>query len=131
MQMNSSIYGQLTTHIAFVVKYRHKIFRFKRIKSFCEAQFRATARKYGIEIKKIGSDIDHVHLLVSLNPSMSIADAARLLKGASARKLFKIFPWLRRFYFWCGHLWSPVYFFDSVGRNTYEFLEQYVKSQNN
>jgi len=131
MKMNSfsSSYGQLTIHVSFIVKYRHKIFGFEEIKKLCEAQFRATAQCYGIEIKEIGFDVDHVHLLVSLNPKTSIADVARLLKGASAKKLFEIFPFLRKKYFWCGHLWSPAYYFDSVGRNTYEVMEQYVRCQ--
>ncbi|MBI2232490.1 MAG: transposase, partial [Candidatus Aenigmarchaeota archaeon] len=30
---------------------------------------------------------------------------------------------------WGGHFWSPAYFFDSVGEQTYERLENYVRNQ--
>ena len=115
--------------MCFVVKYRHKVFRHAKIKEVCEAQMRRTAAHYGIEIKEIGFEEDHVHLLVSVKPAMSPADIAHKLKGASAFFLLKIFPWLRRHHFWCGHFWSPAYFFDSVGEQTYERLENYVRNQ--
>jgi len=130
MQSFSSSYGQLTLHMCFVVKYRHKVFARPRIKKICEKEMLRTAEKHGIEIKEIGFEADHVHLLVSVNPTLSPAKIAHLLKGASAFVLFRAFPWLKKVYFWCGHFWSPAYFFDSVGTNTYEHLENYVRSQN-
>jgi len=129
MQSFSSSYGQLTLHMCFVVKYRHKVFRYPRIKKLCETQMRRTAAQYGIEIKEIGFDEDHVHLLVSIKPALSPAKIAHQLKGASAFALFKAFPWIRRHHFWCGHFWSPAYFFDSVGRSTYDSMESYVRNQ--
>ncbi len=130
MKMNSfsSSYGQTTVHVCWKFKYCHKIFRFDRIKSFCEHVLRKTAQFHGIAIREIGFDQDHVHLLVSLNPSMSIAKAMHLLKGASASRMFRAFPWLKRL-FWGGHLWNPSYYFDSVGDNSYEVLEGYVRNQ--
>jgi putative transposase len=89
---------------------------------------RQTAQLHGIEIKEIGIDKDHVHLLVSVNPSISPSKIAHALKGASAYKLFRAFPWLKS-KLWGGHLWSPAYFFDSVGEQTYERLENYVRNQ--
>lgn len=130
MKSFSSSYGQQTLHVRFKVKYCHKIFRFQRVKSFCEHAMKQIAQLHGIEIKEIGFDKDHVHLLVSLNPSMSIAKAMHLLKGASAYKMFRAFPWLRSI-LWGGHLWNPSYFFDSVGDNSYDHLESYVRNQGN
>ena len=130
MKMNSfsSSYGQLTLHMCFVVKYRHKVFANERVSKFCEHVIRQTAQRYSIHIKEIGFDTDHVHLLVSVNPSISPAKIAHLLKGASAFKLFRAFPWLKT-KLWGGHFWSPAYFFDSVGDNTFERLENYVRNQ--
>lgn len=101
MQMNSfsSSYGQQTLHVCFKAKYCHKIFNFPRIKSFCEHVLRATAQLHGIEIKEIGFDQEHVHFLLGLKPSMSIARAMHLLKGTTSYKLFRAFPWLRNL-FW-------------------------------
>jgi len=128
MNSFSSSYGQQTLHVRFKVKYCHKIFRSEQVKSFCEQAMRQTAHEKGIEIKEIGFDEDHVHLLVSFGPAMSVAKVAHALKGASACQLFRKFPWLR-WKFWGGHLWNPAYFFDSVGETSYENLEHYVRNQ--
>ena len=130
MRMNSfsSSFGQQSFHVCWKVKYCHKIFRFARVKSFFEHVLRQTAQLKKIEIKEIGFGEEHVHLLISLNPSMSIAKAMQILKGACAFRLFKTFPWLRSM-FWGGHLWNPSYYFDSVGNNSYDILKNYVKEQ--
>ena len=132
MRMNSfsSSFGQTTMHMCFVTKYRHKVFSFERIKSFCEHMIRKTAAKYDIEVKEIGFDKDHVHMLLGLKPTMSPSEASRLLKGVSSRKIFLAFPWLKNI-LWGGHLWSPAYFFDSVGDNTFDHLTGYVRNQGN
>jgi putative transposase len=91
---------------------------------------RQTALSHGIKIKEIGFDDDHAYLLVSLNPSMSISKAVGLLKGASAYKMFRAFPWLKNI-LWGGHLWNPAYFFDSVGDNSYDRMEACVRNQGN
>jgi putative transposase len=130
MQMNSfsSSYGQTTVHVCWKVKYCHKIFKFAKIKSCCEYAIKKTAQSHSIEIREIGFGEEHVHLLISLNPAMSISQAMHLLKGASAFQLFRAFPWLKSI-LWGGHLWNPSYYFDSVGNNTYDSLEDYVRNQ--
>ena len=39
---------------------------------------------------------DHIHLFVSIPPSTSVADATKILKGSTARKLFVKFPELKK-----------------------------------
>ena len=128
MNSYSSSFGQQTLHMRFKVKYCHKIFRSESVKSFCESAMRQTAQSNKMEIKEIGFEDDHVHLLVSFGPAMSISKAVGLLKGASAYQLFRQFPWLK-WKLWGGHLWNPAYFFDSVGDNSYDNLEEYVRNQ--
>ena len=109
-------------------KYRHKIFAHKEVKEFCEELFYQTAEKYGFTIEELGFDIDHVHLVVDLTNKYSAWQIAKLLKGISARKLFQKFPWLRTKYFWGGHLWSPAYFFDSVGEVNKKTISNKIKT---
>ena len=114
--------------MCFVVKYRQKAFTNDKVAKFCEHVMRQTAQSHNVEIKEIGFDKDHVHLLVTVNPTLSPAKIAHMLKGASAFKLFRAFPWLKT-KLWGGHFWSPAYFFDSVGMQTYERIEAYVQNQ--
>ena len=125
----SSSFGRNLQHLCFVPKYRHKIFVHKDVQERCAQSFADTAQRYGMRIHELAFNIDHVHMVVEIGPRLSVADAARLFKGASAHALFGALPWLRQKYFWGGHLWSPAYFFDSVGMNTYENVQQYVRGQ--
>lgn len=69
---------------------------------------------------------DHVHLFLSFPPSHSIADVVRLLKGATARKLFVAHPELKDA-LWDGHLWSPSYYVGTAGNVSAETIRKYIE----
>ncbi len=69
---------------------------------------------------------DHVHLFLSFPPSHSIADVVRLLKGATARKLFVAHPGLKDA-LWDGHLWSPSYYVGTAGNVSAETIRKYIE----
>ena len=72
---------------------------------------------------------DHVHLLVSIPASLSVAQVMQYLKGRSSKKLQEEFVWLRR-QFWGQHLWATGYFCRSVGTITDKMVKEYIESQN-
>jgi len=125
----SSSLGKSRHHISFITKYRHKIFGFERIKRVCEYSFYKTAEKYGFVIIELGFDIDHLHMVVEIPPSFSVSQMIKLFKGRSSRRLFQSFPWLKEKFFWGGKLWSPAYFFDSMGEVSSDIIERYVREQ--
>jgi len=125
----SSSIGRAKFHVSFIPKYRHKIFLYERVKKVCEHSFKKTAEKYRFIIKELGFDTDHLHIVLEIPPNYSISQIIKLLKGRSARKLFKTFPWLRTKFFWGGSLWSGAYFFDSMGDVNSEIVEKYVRTQ--
>jgi len=84
---------------SFKVKYCHPVFRIKQIADRCKEIFYEVADKNDIVIKEIGFDRDHVHMIVKLNPSISVSDMAKLLKGTSGYNLLKEFPYMKRKYF--------------------------------
>ncbi|QUV78419.1 IS200/IS605 family transposase [Chloracidobacterium thermophilum] len=57
---------------------------------------------------------DHIHLFVSIPPAMAVADAVKILKGTTARKLFQRHPRLKS-RLWGGNLWSPSYYVGTAG----------------
>lgn len=69
---------------------------------------------------------DYVHLFLSFPPSHSIADVVRLLKGATARKLFVAHPELKDA-LWDGHLWSPSYYVGTAGNVSAETIRKYIE----
>ena len=69
---------------------------------------------------------DHIHLFVSLPPSTSVADAVKILKGSTARKLFVKFPELKK-QLCGGHLWSPSYYVGTTGNVSSETIQKYIE----
>lgn len=125
----SSSLGRPETRVSFIPKYRHEIFAYPRIKAVRQLVFYDTAKQYGFAINGVGFDMDHLHMILSLPPTMSAAKRIQLLKGISSRKLFKAFPCLRKQFFWGGNLWSGAYYFDSIGRTASDVIYNYVRNQ--
>jgi putative transposase len=71
---------------------------------------------------------DHIHLFVSVPPSLTISRLLQMLKGKSSYKLMHEFPHLRK-KFWGRHLWARGYFCVSSGNVTDEVIKQYIEEQ--
>ena len=71
---------------------------------------------------------DHVHLLISATPSLSIAQIMQYLKGRSSKKLQEEFLELRK-QFWGQHMWATGYFCRTVGTVTNEIIKNYIEEQ--
>jgi len=120
--------GQNMYHLEWCPKYRYKMFKRESNKKLCENVLHEVAKQHKIEITELCVMSDHIHVVVCIPPTMSVSKALQLLKGASARELFK-----RRTYFKyrCsrGHFWSPGKFYRSIGDADTETVLQYVRDQ--
>jgi putative transposase len=82
---------------------------------------------YDIEIETLHVASDHVHLLCSFPPRLSISQAVTRLKSLSARGLFREFPALRRRLLG-GELWEGGYFVRTVGESlTGATIRRYIE----
>jgi len=97
-------------------------------KNLCEQILKNVAKRHKIKITELSVMPDHIHVMVSLPPTMSVSKAFHLLKGASAHELFKKKPNFRRRYP-RGHFWSPGKFYRSVGDMDLETVTNYVANQ--
>ena len=116
----------LMSHLIFVVKYRKQLLI-----------------KYGNEIKQIFSDIaeeknfkiiemevdkDHVHLLVSHNPTQSILDVVRFLKQISNYRIWRRnnnYLYLSKQFWKERTFWSDGYFACSIGNVSKEIIKDF------
>lgn len=114
-------------HIVWCVKYRHKILT-EEIESRLKEILVQIALDYNFGIVEINGDQDHIHLLMECSPQHTIPDMIKVLKGISARLLFKEFPHLKN-KLWGGHLWNPSYFVATVSENTEEQIRRYIQEQ--
>jgi len=142
----SSSKGAISVGVNFNPMYRHKIFKYERIKEFCAFKIREAAeiygKKYQFKLDEVGLDIDHAHVLVTFGPNTKLCSIIKKLKEHSARGLFRTFPWLRgcdeanilgkgknQNLFKKGRFWSGGYYFESYGRKTFDGHKEYVANQ--
>ena len=120
--------GQNLYHLEWCPKYRYNMFIKEENKKLCEEILGEVAMRHKIKIEELSVMPDHVHMVAEIPPTMSVSQALHLLKGASARELFKQKPNFRRRYP-KGHLWSPGKFYRTVGDADTETVIQYVRDQ--
>lgn len=90
----------------------------------------ASENGFAIEHIEIGLD-DHIHLLVSAPPKLSVTVIVKCLKGTSSFRLFRLHPELKKFY-WKNedrHIWSPSYFVETIGTTNADAVAKYIDDQ--
>ena len=112
-------------HISWITKYRYKVLK-GDIGQRAKHLIRQIAVENGVEILSGAVAPDHVHVLISIDPSISISTLVKYLKGKTSRKLQMEFPELRKKY-WGQHLWARGYFAVSVGNVSAEMIEEYIE----
>lgn len=114
-------------HLEWCTKYRYRMFRQEEF-NICETAIKQIAARHGIEIRELGVQLEHVHISCELPPSMSQSKALQLLKGGSSYLIFRAAKNFRLRYP-NGSLWSPGAYAGSVGYNTVDIADDYVKKQ--
>lgn len=114
-------------HIVWTPKYRYRVL-FGEIKRLVEKDLRMLCEWKGVEIIEMNVQIDHIHLLCSIPPKVSVSDLLGILKGKLAIKIFKSYPHLKQKPYWGNHFWSRGYFVTTVGIDE-DIIKRYVKYQ--
>lgn len=115
-------------HIVFPVKYRKTLLTDQIPLAIVEIAQDISLR-YDITFEKIGTDGNHIHLLVSFPPKHSGSAVVRIFKSITARQLFKRFPALKQ-ELWGGEFWSDGFYLGTVSeRGNWKAVEQYVANQ--
>jgi putative transposase len=81
-----------------------------------------------VKIISGGLSPDHVHLLISAPPGLSISRVAQYVKGKSSRKLLREFEVLRRRY-WGRRFWARGYFAVTVGNANTEEVQRRIEER--
>ena len=113
-------------HIVFAPKYRRKVFFAEKREAIREI-IRTLCQWKGVEIIEGEVCPDHIHLLVSIPPKMSVSGFMGYLKGKSSLMIFDRHANLK-YKYGNRHFWCRGYFVDTVGR--YETaIKEYIKNQ--
>ncbi|MFC1635341.1 IS200/IS605 family transposase [Planctomycetota bacterium] len=80
-----------------------------------------------IGIIELNTDIDHVHILLSIPPKLSVSEV-RMIKAKTSAVMRKRFPFLDKVYWGKEGIWSIGYFVSTAGINE-EVIKKYIKMQ--
>ena len=113
-------------HIVFAPKYRRKVI-YKTLRKDIGQIFRKLCNELKVEIIEAEACSDHIHMLVSIPPYMSVAQFIGTLKSKSTLMIFDKHANLKYKYgnrsFWCRG-----YYVDTVGKNEKK-IKEYIKNQ--
>jgi putative transposase len=118
---------EIHLHLVWVTKYRKPVLVGDvglRVRDL----IRQVCQEHDVTIMKGHVSKDHVHLLVSIPPQVTISRLVQWLKGKSAYKLLQEFPMLKK-KFWGRHIWARGYFCCSSGNVTDEVVMAYIENQ--
>lgn len=100
-------------HLVWLPKYRKKILD-GRIKERLEEVFRICAEVNGWEIQELNIQLDHVHMVVQIPPSVAVCKVVQFFKGASSKLIREEIPEVKK-YLWGKDFWSDGYFSETFG----------------
>ena len=118
LQRNSHHVFRLMYHFVWIPKYRHKVFM-EPYRATMKAIIQKIGYDYDIDIVELEIPEDHIHMVVRSVPTQSPSNVMQVIKSITAREFFRVYPEIKKKYFWGGKLWTQSYFVETIG-NTNE-----------
>ena len=115
-------------HFVWIPKYRHKIFS-EPYREAMKTIIHKIGFDYDIDIVELEIPEDHIHMVVKSEPKTSPSQIMQVVKSVSAREFFKMFPDIKKRYFWGGKLWTQSYYVETIGDATEDTIRKYVQNQ--
>ena len=123
----SHVIYRCTYHIVWTPKYRFRILE-GLVKELLIKDIQMLAEWQSCEIIEMNIQIDHIHLIVSIPPKISVSQLMGILKGKTAIKIFKSYPQLKKKPYWGNHFWARGYCVDTIGFDE-DNIKKYVSYQ--
>ena len=127
MRKSSHVQYDIEYHIVWTTKYRYRVIVGK-IAERTRKLVIQSCNSMNVNIIKGSIGKEHIHLLVSCPPSLSVSKLVQQLKGKTSRTLQIEYKELRKRY-WGRHLWASGYFCRSVGTVTRNIIKEYIENQ--
>lgn len=118
----ANTYTQLIYHAVFSVVERKKLLS-KEVRNRLFPYIAAIGINNDFTILTSGGYDDHVHVLLSLKPSIQVSKALQLIKGGSSKWMHDTFPSLKTF------SWQHGYGAFSVSYSQIDMVKRYIASQ--
>ena len=113
-------------HIVFAPKYRRQII-YGRIKADVGKILRDLCNRKNVEIIEAECCPDHIHMLVTIPPYLSVSSFMGYLKSKSSLMKFDKHANLK-YKYGNRHFWCRGYYVDTVGKNAKK-IQEYIQNQ--
>ena len=113
-------------HVVFTPKYRRKEIYGEKKEEIGKI-LRELCKWKEVEIIEANACPDHIHMLLSIPPKISVSYFMGFLKGKSSLMIFERFANLK-YKYGNRHFWCRGYYVDTVGRNK-KAIAEYIKNQ--
>ncbi len=115
-------------HIVLTPKYRRKVIT-DRVRDLLVATATDVCENRGVTIDAADGTDDHLHLLITYPPKISIANLVRDIKTITSKEIrTKNWPEVRKA-LWGDHFWSPSYCAVTTGGAPLDIVKTYVENQ--
>ncbi len=115
-------------HIVFIPKYRRKAI-YGKLREDIRTYIRDLCKWKGVEIIEGHMMPDHIHLLLSIPPRISVSSFMGYLKGKSSLMIFEYHSNLK-YKFGSKTFWATGYYVSTVGLNE-ATIKKYIREQEN
>ena len=128
LQRNTHHVYRLMYHFVWIPKYRHKVF-VEPYRTALKSIIGKIGYDYDIEIVELEIPPDHIHMVVRSEPKISPSHVMQIIKSISAREFFRLYPEVKKKYFWGGKLWTKSFFVETIGNASEDVIRKYVQDQ--
>ncbi len=125
---NSHHVFRIMYHFVWIPKYRHKVFTEPYRSNLKEIIYKI-GYDYNIEIVELEVPADHIHMVIKSEPKQCPSSVMQIIKSISARNFFKLYPAIKKKYFWGGKLWTQSFFVETIGNANDTVIRKYVRDQ--
>ena len=115
-------FDSLLIHCVWSTKHREKSLD-SQLRDRLWPYLGGTAKQNKTKALAVGGTADHVHILVSLPATLSVAKAVQLLKGNSSKWIHETFPKMKSFE------WQEGYGAFSIGISAVDATISYIRNQ--
>ena len=113
-------------HVVFIPKYRRKAL-FEKLREHLGSVFRKLAEQKESRVEEGHVMLDHVHMMLSIPPKLSVSHVVGYIKGKSAIHIARTYEGKQRNYVG-HHFWARGYFVSTVGRDE-KMIREYIRNQ--
>jgi putative transposase len=124
---NNNVVYSCKYHVVWCPKYRRKVL-VDGVDARLKELIDEICHELRIDVIEMEIMLDHVHLLIEVDPQFGIHKAVKQIKGRTSRILRQEFIWLRSR---LPSLWTNSYFVSTVGGAPLSVIKQYIENQKN